>query len=44
VRLLTAFEPPEIPIHLVYPTASARTAKVRAFVELATPRLRAILS
>jgi DNA-binding transcriptional LysR family regulator len=44
VRLLAAFEPPAFPVHLVYPATSARTAKVRAFVELATPRLRALLS
>jgi DNA-binding transcriptional LysR family regulator len=44
VRLLAAFEPPPLPVHLVYPTTTARTAKVRAFVDLATPRLRALLS
>ena len=44
VRLLTAYEPPALPAHLVYPAASARTAKVRAFVEMAAPRLRALLS
>jgi DNA-binding transcriptional LysR family regulator len=43
VRLLGAFEPPPVPVHLVYPAASARTAKVRAFVELAAPRLREAL-
>jgi len=31
-------------VHLVYPATSARTAKVRAFVETAAPRLRAALS
>jgi DNA-binding transcriptional LysR family regulator len=44
VRLLGAFEPPPLPVHLVYPAANARTAKVRAFVELAAPRLRSLLS
>jgi DNA-binding transcriptional LysR family regulator len=44
VRLLAAFEPPAVPVHLVYPASSARTAKVRAFVEMAAPRLRARLS
>jgi DNA-binding transcriptional LysR family regulator len=44
VRLLPAFEPPALPVHLVYPASNARTAKVRAFVELATPRLREVLS
>jgi DNA-binding transcriptional LysR family regulator len=43
VPLLAAFEPPPLPVHLVYPRASAQTAKVRAFVELAAPRLRAVL-
>ena len=37
-------EPPPVPVHLVYPAANARTAKVRAFVELAAPRLRALLA
>jgi DNA-binding transcriptional LysR family regulator len=43
VRLLQGFEPP-LPVHLAYPATSARTAKVRAFVEMAAPRLRAVLS
>jgi len=43
VRVLQAFEPVPIPVHVVYP-ASARTAKVRVFVELATRRLRALLA
>ncbi|HTQ06097.1 MAG TPA: LysR substrate-binding domain-containing protein [Polyangiaceae bacterium] len=44
VRLLTAFEPPPLPVHLLYPASSARTAKVRAFVESAAPRLRTTLA
>jgi DNA-binding transcriptional LysR family regulator len=44
VLLLAAFEPPPLPVHLVCPATSARTAKVRAFVEMAAPRLRALLS
>jgi DNA-binding transcriptional LysR family regulator len=44
VRLLTAYEPPPLPVQIVYPASSARTAKLRAFVELAAPRLRAILT
>ncbi len=44
VRLLSAFEPPPLPVQLVYPASSARTAKVRAFVELAARRLRAVMS
>jgi DNA-binding transcriptional LysR family regulator len=43
VRLLPGFEPPPVPVHVLCPSASARTAKVRAFVELATTRLRAVL-
>jgi DNA-binding transcriptional LysR family regulator len=34
---------PPIPVHLLYPAASALTAKVRAFVDAAAPRLRAVL-
>jgi DNA-binding transcriptional LysR family regulator len=43
VRVLGAFEPPPLPVHVVHPAGSARTAKVRAFVDLATPRLRSVL-
>jgi DNA-binding transcriptional LysR family regulator len=43
VALLGAFEPPPVPVHLVYPSANARAAKVRAFVDYAAPRLRAAL-
>jgi DNA-binding transcriptional LysR family regulator len=43
VRVLSQYEPPPLPVHVVYPATSARTAKVRAFVELAAPRLRAVL-
>lgn len=43
VRLLPAFEPPPVPVHILYPAALAQMAKVRAFVELAAPRLRAAL-
>jgi DNA-binding transcriptional LysR family regulator len=34
--VLAAFEPPPLPIHLVYPTTRLLSAKVRAFVELVT--------
>jgi DNA-binding transcriptional LysR family regulator len=44
VRLLDKFEPPPLPVHLAYPAANARTAKVRAFVEVAARRLRSLLS
>jgi DNA-binding transcriptional LysR family regulator len=44
VVVLTAFEPEPSPVHLVYPAGATAVAKVRAFVELAAPRLRAALS
>jgi DNA-binding transcriptional LysR family regulator len=44
VRLLASFEPEPLPIHVVYPAASAASAKVRAFVDLAVPRLKAALA
>jgi DNA-binding transcriptional LysR family regulator len=43
VRLLPTYEPDALPIHIVYPAASSASAKVRAFVDLATPRLKQIL-
>ena len=33
--LLSKFEPPPLPIQLVYPTTRLLSAKVRAFVDLA---------
>lgn len=44
VRLLSAFEPTPVPVHVVRAASSARTAKVRAFVELSTTRLREALA
>jgi len=44
VRLLASFEPEPLPIHVVYPAAGAGSAKVRAFVDLAVPRLKAALA
>lgn len=44
VPLLASFEPEPVPVHLVFPAGSTRAAKVRAFVELAVPRLRARLA
>lgn len=38
--LLTGFEPPPIPVHLVFGAANQATAKLRSFVDFATPRLR----
>ena len=44
VRLLSAFEPDPVPVHLVHTAGSVAAAKVRAFVDLAVPRLRATLA
>ena len=44
VELLTAFEPEPLPVHVVYSAAAATSAKVRAFVDLAVPKLRSALS
>ena len=43
VPLLVPFEPAPWPVHLVYPARSTASAKVRAFVEMATPALRRAL-
>jgi DNA-binding transcriptional LysR family regulator len=43
VRLLPEHEPEPLPVHVVYPPASAAIARVRAFIETAVPRLRAAL-
>jgi DNA-binding transcriptional LysR family regulator len=40
VVLLPHHEPPPIPVHLVAPSARSATAKQRAFVAFAAPRLR----
>ena len=40
--LLGRHEPPPLPVHLVYPAGRAATAKVRAFVQFAAPRLQAL--
>jgi DNA-binding transcriptional LysR family regulator len=44
VRLCAAYEPPPLPVHLVVPEGRRASARVRAFVELATQRLRAALA
>jgi DNA-binding transcriptional LysR family regulator len=41
--LLTAYEPDPLPVHLVSAARAATSAKVRAFLALATPALRAAL-
>lgn len=41
--LLASYEPPPRPVHLVSPSARSQTAKQRAFVGFAAPRLKAVL-
>jgi DNA-binding transcriptional LysR family regulator len=43
VPVLEPFTPPAVPVHLVYPQGGAMAAKVRGFLDFATPRLRAAL-
>jgi DNA-binding transcriptional LysR family regulator len=38
--LLEQFEPPPLPVHVIYPEARLSAAKTRAFVDFAVPRLR----
>ena len=42
--VLEAFAPEPVPVQLVYPASRTDSAKVRAFVELAAPRLRKVLA
>ncbi|MFZ2872167.1 LysR substrate-binding domain-containing protein, partial [Zavarzinia sp.] len=44
VRVLADFEPPPLPVHLVYPESRLVAAKLRAFVDFSAPRLRARLA
>ncbi|WNV11437.1 LysR family transcriptional regulator [Tardiphaga sp. 709] len=39
-RVLTEFEPPAVPIHIVYPTSRLLSAKVRVFIDLAAETCR----
>ncbi len=39
--MLAGFEPPPVPVHIVYPAGRRAPAKVRAFVEFARERLAA---
>ena len=41
-RVLAAYEPPPLPVHVVHPPASS--AKLRAFVDAAVPHLRRVLA
>ena len=43
VRLLAAYEPDPVPVHVVHPAADVPAAKVRVFVDIAVPKLRAVL-
>jgi DNA-binding transcriptional LysR family regulator len=43
VRLLAAYEPDPLPVHLVHPAADVPAAKARAFVDIAVPELREVL-
>jgi len=43
VIVLSAFEPPELPVHVVHAQGHRATTRVRAFVDFAVPRLRAAL-
>lgn len=40
VRLLEAYEPPPLPVSLVYPSQRQAPLKLRAFLDFAIPRLR----
>jgi DNA-binding transcriptional LysR family regulator len=42
VRLLRAFEPPPVPVHLVFPTARLMALRLRAFLDFAAPRLSSL--
>lgn len=42
VRLLQPFEPPPIPVQFVFSEGRRRTARVRAFLDFAAPRLAAL--
>jgi DNA-binding transcriptional LysR family regulator len=44
VRLLEAYEPPPIPVSVVYPSQRQVPLKLRAFLDFAIPRLRERLS
>src|SRR5690606_26570515 len=41
VRLLRAFETPDVPIQMVYPHSRLLSPRVRRFIDWAAPRLKA---
>jgi DNA-binding transcriptional LysR family regulator len=43
VRVLRRYEPPPAPVNLIYPAELRLTAKVRAFIDFAVPKLRECL-
>lgn len=43
-RILSDFEPASMPVHLVYPAGRMIPLKLRAFLDFATPRLKARLN
>jgi DNA-binding transcriptional LysR family regulator len=43
VRLLAAYEPDSLPVHVLHPAADVPAARLRAFVDIAVPKLRAVL-
>ncbi len=43
VRLCPSFEPEPLPVHVVYPAASSASAKLRSFMDIAVPGLKASL-
>lgn len=42
VRVLGDFEPPPVPVQLVFPTARLMAPRLRAFLDMAVPRLAAL--
>lgn len=42
VRILAAWEPPPVPVHLVFPSARLMAPRLRAFLDFAAPRLAAL--
>jgi DNA-binding transcriptional LysR family regulator len=44
VRILEAFEPEPLPVHLLYPDHSFLPLKLRAFLDFAAPKLKQALT
>ena len=42
--VLELFEPPPLPVHVIYPEAGLSAAKARAFVDLVAPKLKVELA